>query len=74
MNKQLKNIGIAAIVVGALAYPALKLYQYLAKRRTEGNENDAEKATKKTLRLLNHTKHMPHHQAAHNGHANPSVG
>ncbi len=73
MNKQLKNIGIAAIVVGALAYPALKLYQYLVKTRSKGSENDTEKAKKKTMRLLNHTKHTPHHQASHDGHAKPGV-
>jgi len=66
MNKNLRNIGIATIVAGALIYPAMKLYQYLAKKRTAGDENENE--PKKTMRVLHHTKHVPHH-AAHNGHA-----
>ena len=69
MNKQLRNIGIATLVAGALIYPAMKLYQYLT-REQEG-EDDA--APKKTMRILHHTKHAPHHMAAHNGHAKPGV-
>ena len=76
MNKQLKNIGIATLVAGALIYPAIKLYQYLAKSREQDTDanNDNDKAPKKTMRVLHHTKHVPHHMAAHNGHANPSEG
>ena len=77
MNKTVRNIGIATLVAGALVYPALKLYQYLTANRDEKETEPEEPAPKKKMRVLNHTKHVPHHMAhmsAHNGHANPSVG
>ena len=79
MNKQLRNIGIGTLVAGALVYPAIKLYQYIAKRRAgmAGDEGEEEKAPKKKMHMLHKNKHTPHHMAhmsAQNGHANPSVG
>ncbi len=74
MNKTLRNIGITTIIAGVLFYPALILYQYLAKNRAELDADEDEKAPKKTMRVLHQKKHAPHHMAAHNGHANPSVG
>ena len=37
MNKYWRVIGITALVTGALIYPAIKLYQYIARK------NDVEK-------------------------------
>ncbi len=81
MNKQLRNIGIATLVAGALVYPAMKLYQYVAKRRADMAKDEAEgeeeKAPKKKMHLLHKNKHVPHHMAhmsSQDGHANPSVG
>ena len=71
MNKQLRNIGIAALVAGALVYPAIKLYQYIAGRLT-ADDTGKDKAPAKKMRLLSHNGHTPHHMAhmsAHNGHA-----
>ena len=76
MNKQLRNIGIATLVAGALIYPAMKLYQYIAKRRTEMDTDEEEEAPKKKLHLLHKNKHVPHHMdhAAHDGQGHPHLG
>ena len=71
MNKNLRNIGIATLVAGALVYPAMKLYQYIAKRMAEGEE-EAE-TPRKTMHLLHRNKHTPHHTARHNGHAKHGI-
>ena len=69
MNKYVKNIGIGTLIAGALAYPAYKLYQYIAKRMAEDKEGEEEETPRKTMHLLRRNKHTPHHAALHNGHA-----
>ena len=65
MKANWKVIGISLAVAGALVYPAIKLYQYIAKKRAEGDKGEEDHELK-PLRLLKHAKHTPHHRAAHN--------
>jgi hypothetical protein len=75
MKKYWKVIGISALVAGALYYPAMKLYKYIAKRRAEGDENTAEGEVKmKAFSPAYRGKYKPHHRHAHNGDANTGAG
>lgn len=67
MKKYWKIIGIAAVAAGALYYPALKLFQYLAKKWAEGNGKDLGeehhhiKTFSPAYRGV-HPHHHPHHR------------
>jgi len=65
MKANWKVIGIGVAAAAALVYPAIKLYQYIAKRRAEADQGE-EDHQPKPVRLLKHAKHTPHHRVAHN--------
>ncbi len=66
MKKYWKAIAIAA-AAGILVYPAMKLYQYVAKKRAEGREDEEEEAPHKNLGFIHHSQHTPHHRKMSNG-------
>jgi hypothetical protein len=68
MKKYWRVIGISALVAGALFYPAVKLYKYIAKNRAEGDENTGdEEVPVKAFSPAYRGKHKPHHRHSHNG-------
>ncbi len=69
MKKYWKVIGITAVVAGVLYYPALKLYQYLAKQKRESDDNEGEVHIK-AFSPAYRGKHKPHHRHSHNGDGN----
>jgi len=66
MKKYWKVFGVAALVVGIIYYPALKIYQYLAKAKRESRGED-ETVHVKRLFPSYRGVHKPHHRHAHNG-------
>jgi hypothetical protein len=65
MKKNWQIIGIAVIAAGVLYYPALKLYQFIAKKRAANNkEEDEEEHRVKTFSPAYRGKHKvhPHHR------------
>ncbi len=69
MKKYWKAIAIAA-AAGALVYPAVKLYQYLERKRAQRAENEEEEEHPlKNLGFIHHSQHKPHHRKMQNGHA-----
>lgn len=70
MKKSLRNAGIVVLAAGVLTYPAIKLFQYVAKRRAEGREDDnaEEDHTVKGFARAYRGKNKPHHRHAENGH------
>ena len=73
MNKQRKAIGISVIVAALLVYPAIKLYQYIAKRKAEGDNEPEETHHMKAFSPAYRGKHKPHHRSEHNGHPDHGV-
>ena len=74
MKKYWRVIGISALVAGALYYPAMKLYKYIAKRRAEGDDQSEESEPRvKTFSPAYRGKHKPHHRHPHNGHTDAGV-
>ncbi len=71
MKTNWKSIGIAAVSVALLYYPALKLYQYVTKRRDEEAEDDKEDNyehhVSKAFSPAYRGKHKPHHRHTHDG-------
>ncbi len=68
MKKYWKAIAVAA-AAGILVYPAMKLYQYVAKKRAEGKEDEGENEhPMKHLGFIHHSQHKPHHRKMSNGH------
>ena len=65
MKSYWKVIGITAVVAGIIYYPALKLYQYLAKQKRE-SEEEPETHIKAFVPAYR-GKHKPHHRHSHNG-------
>lgn len=70
MKANWKTVGLVALAAGALYYPGLKLYQYIAKRRAqagnEGQESDKEEtATKHLFSAYRGKHHTPHHRHDH---------
>ena len=65
MKANWKVIEITLAAAGALVFPAIKLYQYIARKRAEGDDAEEDHELK-PLRLLKHAKHTPHHRATHN--------
>jgi hypothetical protein len=72
MKKQWQAIGITVAAAALLYYPALKLYQYIAKKRAEGNE-ESEDHVVKAFAPAYRGKHKPHQRHTHNGQAGPDV-
>ncbi len=70
VNKTWRNAGLVALGVGLLAYPAFRLYKYLAARNNSGGE-----VTHYKLFPAYRGKHKPHHRkASSNGHHNHNTG
>jgi hypothetical protein len=70
MKKYWQAIGITAIAVGVLYYPALKLYQYIKNRRKGNSEGDNEQHHLRTFFSPAYRGvHKPHHRSKHNGHS-----
>jgi hypothetical protein len=68
MNKTLRNTGLAVLAAGALVYPAILLYRYVAKRRNAPAEQGTEN-THKNLLSAWRGNHKPHRRKAEaNGH------
>ena len=68
MKKYWKAIAITA-AAGALVYPAMKLYQYIAKRIADGKAGEEdEEHPMKNLGFIHHSQHKPHHRRMQNGH------
>jgi hypothetical protein len=68
MKTNWKAIGIAAVSAAILYYPALKLYQYITKRREEDvDEGDDHHVMKAFSPAYRGRQHKPHHRTAHNG-------
>jgi len=75
MKKYWRVIGISAVVAGALYYPAMKLYKYIAKKRAEADENTPEgEVHVKAFSPAYRGKHKPHHRHPHNGHTDTGAG
>ena len=74
MNKTTRNVGIAVLAAGALAYPAYRLYKYAVNRRKSAqNKTDdpsTEHATKKSFAPSYLGDHRPHHGHPENREAN----
>ena len=66
MKKYWKAIAIAA-AAGALVYPAMKLYQYIERKRGERAENEEEEPHMKNLGFIHHSQHTPHYRKMRNG-------
>jgi len=74
MKKYGQAIGLTLVIAGVLVYPAIKLFQYIAKRRAEGNDNEpAETHLLKAFAPAFRGKHKPHHRSEHNGHAGHGI-
>jgi len=71
MKTNWKAIGIAAVSVALLYYPALKLYQYITKRGAESGEDSKEDNyehhVRKAFSPAYRDKHKPHHRHSHDG-------
>lgn len=64
-NKTLRNVGIAALAIGALYYPGMLLYKYISKRMKAGKESsDEETHPQKAFAPSLRTNHKPHHRHA----------
>ena len=75
MKKYWKAIGIVVVAAGALYYPAMKLYQYIARKRAEGDNKEGEPEHHiKAFSPAYRGKHKPHHRHPHNGQTDPSLG
>ena len=57
-NNTWRNAGLVALGVGLLAYPAFRLYKYLAARRNSSEEE----VTNFKLFPSYRSKHKPHHR------------
>jgi hypothetical protein len=76
MKKYWKTIGLMALAGAALYYPVLKLYQYIATKKTSGKANasddddndDGTRQKRKAFASQCRGKHLPHHRHSHNGH------
>ena len=66
MKKYWQVIGLAVVAAGVLYYPALRLYQYIAKKKAEGNDNEGEHLVK-AFAPAYRGKHKPHHRHSHDG-------
>ena len=74
MKKHWKAIGIIALTAGALCYPAVKLFEYLAKKRAEGlTEGNEEEHHIKAFSPAYRGEHKPHHRHPQNGHTDPGT-
>ncbi|MCW3123820.1 MAG: hypothetical protein JWQ38_3312 [Flavipsychrobacter sp.] len=73
MKKYWQAIGITVVAAGILVYPAIRLYQYIAKRRAEGAPEEEEEHHIKAFAPAYRGKHKPHHRHTHNGHAGPDI-
>jgi hypothetical protein len=74
MKKYWKVVGIVALTAGALYYPAMKLYKYLAKRGAGGDEKeDGEEHVIKAFSPAYRGKHKPHHRHTPNGHTDAGL-
>jgi hypothetical protein len=59
MDKRLKTAGLVTLGAALLAYPAMRLYKYLAARRAAGNEDGV---THKPFASAYRGNHKPHHR------------
>ena len=67
MNKTVRNAGLIVLAAGALVYPAMRLYRYIAQRRN--NMNEGEESKTKAFAPSYRGNHKPHHRKADaNGH------
>ena len=72
MNNYWKAIGVAAVGVAILYYPAMKLYQYLAGKRADDSE-ERETHHMKAFLPAYRGKHNPHSRSAHDGQGNHDI-
>lgn len=63
-NKTLRNVGIAALAIGALYYPGVLLYRYISKRMKAGQESGEEETAPKAFAPSLRGNHKPHHRHA----------
>ena len=68
MHKNLSSAGLILLAAGALAYPAYKLYQYLAARRNETAEGEEEHPMKNILPSLRGSRHKRKLEDGHIAH------
>ena len=73
MKKYWQAIGITAVAVGILYYPALKLYQYLQKRGKSSKGEEGKTHYVKAFMPAFRGKRK-HHRSEHNGHSDPGLG
>jgi hypothetical protein len=74
MKKYGQAIGITLIVAGALVYPALRLFQYISKKRQKDTTGEPEEAQHvKAFSPAYRGKHNPHHRSEHNGHPDHGI-
>ncbi len=62
-NKTLRTIGLVTLAAGALYYPAMKLFNYLRTKQSNGNKLPTSNA--KNFAPSYRGKHKPHHRQAH---------
>lgn len=72
VNKTWRTVGLVVLAAGALTYPAIRLYKYIAqKRRNAANEPVEETETHKAFSPSYRGNHKPHRRKAEaNGHFN----
>ncbi len=67
MKKYWQAIGITVVVAGALVYPAMRLYKYLAAKRAQDDGNDDGKTHVIKSFLPAFRGKRKHHRTEHNG-------
>lgn len=61
MDKKWKTAGLVALGAALLAYPAMRLYKYVAARRAAGDEDESG-ANHKPFASAYRGNHRPHHR------------
>ena len=73
MKKYWKTVGIIALAAGALYYPAMKLFKYIAKKRAGALAGEEGEHYLKAFSPAYRGKHHPHHRHP-NGHSDHDSG
>lgn len=64
MDRTTRNIGLIVLAAGALFFPARKLYQSLAAKRSGAGEDNSDvfDSSRKRLAASHRGNHHPHHR------------
>ena len=70
MKKYWQVLGVAAIIIGIVYYPVLKVYQYITKQKGEGRQEEEETIEWKIFAPSYRGKQNSHRSHTQNGDAN----